>query len=178
MNKFVQPRPYVDPEAAARKLVEIAKDLGDVCDGRLFTEKLNGPMLTEFGASPAEYGAGIKRAVENGWLWAHESGTYYRLTRPTEIGWKRKRDEVGIRQSHQIRRRIHSRVIVFGTVHDWGYYRPSVPSYPNDLRLHHKRDRLDACFSSCGRCDGWFIARDYLFSVVVCTRMRLISKGR
>jgi hypothetical protein len=29
---------------------------------------------------------------------------------------------VGIRQSHQIRRRIHSRVIVFGTVHDWGYF--------------------------------------------------------
>jgi hypothetical protein len=80
MSKFVEPRPYADPEAAARKIVEVARDLGDVWDGRIFTEKLNWPMLTEFGASPAEYGAGIKRAVENGWLWPHESGTYYRLT--------------------------------------------------------------------------------------------------
>jgi hypothetical protein len=36
--------------------------------------------LTTFGATPAERLGGIDRAVENGWLWAHESGTYYRLT--------------------------------------------------------------------------------------------------
>jgi DNA-binding transcriptional regulator PaaX len=78
MNKFVEPRPYADPEAAARKIMEIAHDLGDVWDGRLFTE--NWPMLTTFGATPAEWRGGIDRAVENGWLRAHESGTYYRLT--------------------------------------------------------------------------------------------------
>jgi len=78
--KFVEPRPYADPEAAARKIMEIAIGLGEVRDGRLFTEKLNWLMLTDFGASPAEWRAGIDRAVENGWLWAHESGTYYRLT--------------------------------------------------------------------------------------------------
>jgi len=37
-------------------------------------------MLTDFGASPAEWRAGIDLAVAKGWLWAHESGTYYRLT--------------------------------------------------------------------------------------------------
>jgi hypothetical protein len=80
MTKFIEPRAYADPEAAARKIVEIAYGLGDVWDGRLFTEKLNFPMLTEFGASPAEWRAGIDIAVANGWLWAHESGTYYRFT--------------------------------------------------------------------------------------------------
>jgi len=38
MNKFVEPRPYADPEAAARKIMEIAHGLGEVWDGRIFTE--------------------------------------------------------------------------------------------------------------------------------------------
>jgi hypothetical protein len=80
MNRSIEPRPYADPEAAARKIMEIAKGLGDVWDGRLFTEKLNWPMLFEFGASPAEWRAGIDLAVAKGWLEMHESGTYYRFT--------------------------------------------------------------------------------------------------
>jgi hypothetical protein len=80
MNKFVEPRPYADPEPAARKIMEIAHRLGDVWDGGLFTEKLNWPMLSEFGATPAEWRGGVDLAVANGWLWPHESGTYYRLT--------------------------------------------------------------------------------------------------
>jgi hypothetical protein len=31
-------------------------------------------------ASPAEYGAGLKLAIERGWLWMHESGTYVKFT--------------------------------------------------------------------------------------------------
>ncbi|MCC8956114.1 hypothetical protein H8B02_22585 [Bradyrhizobium sp. Pear77] len=73
-------RPYSDPEKAARKLLEIARGLEPYMDGRLLTEKLNWPMLTEFKATPAEYGAGIKYAVDQGWLWARESGTYYKFT--------------------------------------------------------------------------------------------------
>lgn len=80
MNKFVEPRPYPDPEVAARMIMDIANSLGDVWDGRLFTEKLNWPMLHDFGASPAEWRAGINRAVANGWLLMHESSTYYRFT--------------------------------------------------------------------------------------------------
>jgi len=37
-------------------------------------------MLTEFGALTAEWRAGIEYAVEKGWLWKHESGSYYRFT--------------------------------------------------------------------------------------------------
>jgi hypothetical protein len=57
MNKFVERRPYVEPEAAGRKIIEIAPDLGEVWDGRLFVEKLNWAMLSENGASPSEWSA-------------------------------------------------------------------------------------------------------------------------
>ena len=80
MNKYVQPRPYADPEAAARKLIEIANSLEPYMDGRLLVERINGPFLYEHKGSPAEYGAGIKQAIENGWLVMHESGTYLRFT--------------------------------------------------------------------------------------------------
>ncbi len=82
MNKFVQPRPYADPEAAARKIMEIANGLEPYMDGRLLTELLNTPMLSQFKATPAEYGAGIKYAVDQGWLTMHESGTHFRFTEP------------------------------------------------------------------------------------------------
>lgn len=62
MNKFVEPRPYADREAAARKIMEIANGLGDVWEGRLFTEKVNWSMLHDFGATPAEWRTGIDRA--------------------------------------------------------------------------------------------------------------------
>jgi hypothetical protein len=38
MSRYVQPRPYADPDAAARKLVEIANDLGPYMDGRMLVE--------------------------------------------------------------------------------------------------------------------------------------------
>jgi hypothetical protein len=74
--KFIEPRPYADPEAAARKLSELANAVEPVQDGRIFIELLNGPFLFEFKGSPAEYGAGLKLAIDRGWLWLHESGTY------------------------------------------------------------------------------------------------------
>jgi hypothetical protein len=78
--KFVQPRPFADPEAAARKLMEIANSVEPVRDGGIHIEKINGPFLFKEGGSPAEYGAGMKLAIERGWLWLHESGTYAKLT--------------------------------------------------------------------------------------------------
>jgi hypothetical protein len=65
---------------AARKIVEIANDLEPYMDGRLLVEKINGPFLYEHKGSAAEYGAGIKRAIEKGWLMMHESGIYLRFT--------------------------------------------------------------------------------------------------
>jgi hypothetical protein len=81
MNKYVQPRPYADPDVAARKIVEIASGLEHYMDGRLLVERINGPFLFELKGTPAEYGAGIKRAIEKGWLVMHESGTFVKLTK-------------------------------------------------------------------------------------------------
>jgi len=40
-------------------------------DGRLPLERINGPFHYEHKASPAEYGADLKRAIEQGWLTMH-----------------------------------------------------------------------------------------------------------
>jgi hypothetical protein len=78
--KFATDRPFADPEKAARKLLEIANAAEAVQDGRIHIEKINGPFLFKEGGSPAEYGAGLKLAIERGWLWKHESGTYVKFT--------------------------------------------------------------------------------------------------
>jgi hypothetical protein len=78
--KFAAVRPYSDPEVAARKLIEIANSVEAVQDGRIHIELLNGPMLFELNATPAEYSAGLKLAIERGWLVLHESGTYVKFT--------------------------------------------------------------------------------------------------
>ena len=57
--KFAANRPYSDPEAAARNLIEIANSAEAVQDGRIHIELLNGPMLFEHKATPAEYSAGL-----------------------------------------------------------------------------------------------------------------------
>jgi len=43
-------------------------------------ELLNRPMLFELKATPAEYSAGLKLAIERGWLVMHESGTFVKFT--------------------------------------------------------------------------------------------------
>jgi hypothetical protein len=53
--KYASSRPFADPEAAARKLLEIANATEVVQDGRIYIEKLNGPFLFKEGGSPAEY---------------------------------------------------------------------------------------------------------------------------
>jgi hypothetical protein len=78
--KFSTVRPFADPEKAARKLLEIANATEAVQDGRIHIEKLNGPFLFKEGSSPHEYGAGLDYAIERGWLWKHESGTYVKFT--------------------------------------------------------------------------------------------------
>src|SRR6267378_1479094 len=76
--KFAEPRPFSDPEAAVRKLIEIANTAEPVQDARIYIERVNGPFLAA-GGSPAEYRAGIERAIAKGWLWRHESGTYVKF---------------------------------------------------------------------------------------------------
>jgi hypothetical protein len=65
--KFVTARPFADPDAAARKLVEIANAAEAVQDGRIHIELINAAFLTA-GGSPDEYRAGIERAISKGWL--------------------------------------------------------------------------------------------------------------
>jgi hypothetical protein len=78
--KFVDARPFADPETAARKLLELANAFEPVQDGRIYIEKINWPMLHDLKASPDEYKAGLDLAIAKGWLWLHESGTYVKLT--------------------------------------------------------------------------------------------------
>ncbi len=77
--KFVDRRPFTDPDVAARKLVEIANDVEAVQDGRIYIERVNAPFLAA-GGSANDFRAGIERAVALGWLWQHESGTYVKFT--------------------------------------------------------------------------------------------------
>jgi hypothetical protein len=78
--KFVEPRPFANPAAAARKLMELANAFEPVQDGRIYIEAINGPFLYQLKGMPAEYKAGLDRAIANGWLWLHESGTYVKFT--------------------------------------------------------------------------------------------------
>jgi hypothetical protein len=78
--KFAANRPYAAPEKAARKIIETAKAIEPVQDGRIHIEKINEPFLYKERGSPAEYGAGNGLAVERGWLWMHESGTYVKFS--------------------------------------------------------------------------------------------------
>jgi hypothetical protein len=59
--KFVQPRLFADPEAAARKLMEIANSVG-----RIDIELINWPFLHELRGTPAEYKAGLQLKCDSG----------------------------------------------------------------------------------------------------------------
>jgi hypothetical protein len=77
--RFVAPRPFTDPDLAARKLVEIANGVEPAQDGRIYIERVNALFLAA-GGSGDDFRTGIDRAVALGWLWLHESGTYVRFT--------------------------------------------------------------------------------------------------
>ena len=77
--KFAEARPYADPEAAARRIMEHARAFEPIQDGRIYIEEINRPMLDKDRASPAEYWAGLQLAIANGWLEYHPSGTYVRF---------------------------------------------------------------------------------------------------
>ena len=79
MMKFAGNHPYADPEAGARKLIEIANSIEAVQDGRIYIELVNGPFLFEHKGSPAEYSV-LDLAIARGWLALHESGTFVRFT--------------------------------------------------------------------------------------------------
>jgi hypothetical protein len=80
LMKYDTDRPSADPANAARKLIEIVNETEAVQDGRIHIEKINGPFLFRENGSPAEYSAGLAYAIEKGWPWKQESGTYVKFT--------------------------------------------------------------------------------------------------
>ena len=78
--KYAAERPFAEPEKAARRLMEHAHAFEPIQDGRIYIEKLNGPFLFGDKGTPAEYRAGLKRAIERGWLEIHDSGTFVKFT--------------------------------------------------------------------------------------------------
>jgi hypothetical protein len=75
--KYATARPYAGPEKAARRILEIANAVEPI-QGRIHIEKINEPFL--FRTAAAEYGSGLKLAIECGWLKMHESGTFVTFT--------------------------------------------------------------------------------------------------
>jgi hypothetical protein len=59
--KYAAPRPYADPEKAARRILEIANSVEPI-QGRIHIEKINEPFLFRDRGSPAEYGASLRPA--------------------------------------------------------------------------------------------------------------------
>jgi hypothetical protein len=72
--KLTADRPFSDPDKAARELVKIANTVEAVQDGRIHIELINAPFL-QGGGSPAEYKAGLERAIAKGWLTIHRGAT-------------------------------------------------------------------------------------------------------
>ena len=78
--KYAEARPYADPAKAAQRLLEHARAFEPIQHGRIYIETINGPFLFGDKATPPEYSAGLKFAIDKGWLELHESGTFVRFT--------------------------------------------------------------------------------------------------
>jgi hypothetical protein len=75
MNKFIGDRPYADPEAAARKLLDIVRGFIEQSGlSRTYTGVTNRAFL-DAGGSPAEYTAGVNYAAAKNWFEVDRSGT-------------------------------------------------------------------------------------------------------
>ena len=77
--KFVEQEKFTNPNAAARRLVEIANTIEPIQEDRNYIEVINDRFLRD-GATPDQFRAGIERAIAKGWLSLHESWTYVKLT--------------------------------------------------------------------------------------------------
>jgi hypothetical protein len=60
--KFIEPRPFADPDTAAHKLVEIANGIAAVRDGRIYVEQVNAAFLAAGGTADDFRACGNMRA--------------------------------------------------------------------------------------------------------------------
>ena len=81
MKKHVEPRLYATPEAAAARLVEIAKTLR-VDRGYMPVGEWNGTFLKGGSATAAEYAAGRDKLIADGIIVMHECGSMFMWTAP------------------------------------------------------------------------------------------------
>jgi hypothetical protein len=77
--KFVEPNRFADPDAAARKLFEIANATEPAQDGRIYIELVNAAFL-KAGGTAEQFRTGIQGAVDKGRMVRHESGTFVKFT--------------------------------------------------------------------------------------------------
>jgi hypothetical protein len=77
--KFKEERPFATPEAAQRKLLELANAIETDHAGRLAVEIIN-QQFRDAGGSYEEYSAAVKAAVTHGWITLHPSGAYLMFT--------------------------------------------------------------------------------------------------
>jgi hypothetical protein len=77
--KFVERRPFAEPDLAARKLVEIANGVEPVLDGRISSSASTHRSFAA-GVTGDDFPRRIQRAIALGWLWRHESGTDVKFT--------------------------------------------------------------------------------------------------
>jgi hypothetical protein len=77
--KFKQERPFPSPEAAEKKLLELANAVEADHAGRLSVAVVN-KQFREAGGSYEEYGIAVKAAIAHGWLTMHPSGAYLSFT--------------------------------------------------------------------------------------------------
>ena len=77
--KFEEDRSFPTPEAAERKLLELANAIEPDHSGRLSVEIIN-RQFRDAGGSYEEYGAAVKAAVAHGWITMHPSGAYLMFT--------------------------------------------------------------------------------------------------
>jgi hypothetical protein len=78
--KFVEKRPFTDPEVAARKLISSRTRSNRFRTAGSTLRRSNQPFLYQLKGTPAEYKAGLDHGIAKGWLVLHESGTYVRFT--------------------------------------------------------------------------------------------------
>jgi hypothetical protein len=83
-EKFVKDRPYAQPEAAAARLLEIAKTLR-IDEGRRSIGEWNGTFLRDGTGSVAEYTAGRDKLIADGVIQLHECGGFIMWKSPGEL---------------------------------------------------------------------------------------------
>jgi hypothetical protein len=77
--KFKEDRPFATPDAAERKLLELANAMEADHAARLSVGVIN-KQFRDAGGSYEDYRAALAAAISNGWLIMHPSGGYLSFT--------------------------------------------------------------------------------------------------